>query len=161
MKKLMKVAGVIAGVVVLGAAMATSASAQRPALTQDVDNPGRNVFMLRGDTTSGGIVSFVVPATQRYVIEQFTVDCAVPTTTYILDGELVTTIGGEIGFYHVPVHYTQNIGFGLNEYGGTGLGPIYADPGTAIDVLASVASRLTTDFRGCSFVLSGHVINNP
>jgi len=45
MKHFFQAVGVIAGVVVLSAAMATSASAQaRPALTQDVDNPGRNVL---------------------------------------------------------------------------------------------------------------------
>jgi len=82
------------------------------------------------------------------VSEQYTADCAVPTSTYILDAEVVTNVAGQIGFYHLPVHYTQNIGFGLAEYGGTGLGPIYADPGTTIDFLASVESRLTTDFVG-------------
>ncbi len=77
-----------------------------------------------------------------------------PTSTYILDTELVTNVGGTVGFYHAPVHYTENIGFGLVAYGGTGTGPFYADPGTTISVLATVASRATADFRGCSSLRS-------
>lgn len=156
-------AGLVLGVAVIAdRAVVKPVMAQvRAALVQNIDEPGRNVFTLRGDTSSGGLVSWVVPADKRYVIEQFTADCAVPTSTYILDDELVTVVGGTIGFYHAPVHYTENIGFGLNSYGGTGAGPIYADAGTTITALATVASRQTSDFRGCSFILSGHVINNP
>ena len=158
----------IAAAVVLGGAVLAEHTVVKPvlaqvraALTQNIDEPGRNVFTLRGDTTTGGIVSFTVPADKRYVIDKYTGDCATPTSTSILDVELVTNVGGLIGFYHAPVHYTENIGFGLNSFGGTGDGPIYADPATTISVLSTVASRATSDFRGCTFILSGHVINNP
>jgi hypothetical protein len=168
-------AGVIAGLLFAASAV-LSAPAQSPAqlaqldgvvsqlpviVTRDADNPGRNVFTLRKDTSTGGVASWTVPAAKRYVIEQFTVDCATPTSTSILDAELVTIVGGTTGFYHFPVHYAENIGFGLSRFGGTGAGPFYADPGTTISALANVASRSNADFRGCSFIVSGHVINNP
>jgi hypothetical protein len=157
-KILQLAAGLIASLTVFG----VTASAQaRPALTQDIDQPGRNVFSLRADVFDGGSTTFTVPAGKRYVIDRYTGDCATPNTTSLIDITVVTEVTGTNGFYRTPVHYTENVGFGLVRYGGSGEGPIYADPGTTIELSATVASAQSTDYRGCTFVISGHVINNP
>lgn len=162
MKKFRAVAGLVAGVVALASTPLPTASAQtRAALTQNIDEPGRNTFALRNDVFTGGSTTFTVPAGKRYVIDQYTGDCALPNSTSVIDVELVVTSQGVAAFYHTPVHYSENVGFGLARWAGTGLGPIYADPGTTISMAASTSVATAPDFRGCGFVITGHVINNP
>jgi hypothetical protein len=158
MKTLHMAACLIASVVLISG---TASPQVRPALTQDIDQPGRNTFTLRVDSTTSGVGSFTVPAGKRYVVDQYTGDCAVVNTASVLDVELVTSSNSVIGVYHAPVHYSENIGFGLVSYAGTGSGPIYADPGTTITVVVKNSTGLDSTFRGCSFVVTGHVINNP
>ena len=162
MKTLLMAAGVFAGVVLLAGVVVPTASAQvRPAVTQDVDQPGRNSLTLRTDVLSGGYVTFSVPAGKTYVIDQYTGDCAVPDGVSVVDVQLIVTNSGVNAFFHTPVHYVENVGFGLGRYGGTGSGPFYADPGSAITLIANASSGKPSDFRGCGFVVMGHLISNP
>jgi hypothetical protein len=161
-RKYMKVLQLAAGLIASFGVFGVAASAQaRPALTQDVDQPGRNVFTLRADPLSGGGASFAVPSNQRYVIDHYTGDCGSPSSTYMIDVELVTSSNGIIGIYHSPAHYTENVGFGLVRFGGTGDGPVYADPGSTIFINVHIASGNPSDYRGCALVVAGHFINNP
>ena len=69
MKNLLIAAGMAVGVVVLAGASVPAATAQvRAALTQNIDEPGRNTFALRNDVFTGGSTTFTVPAGKRLVL---------------------------------------------------------------------------------------------
>ena len=142
MKFLSMPLGVIAGIVVLGSTLTPAASAQaRPALTQDVDNPGRNTFLLRQDLYVGRSATFTVPAGKRYVIEQYTADCSTPDSDTLIDVELIAVSNLMVGMFHAPAHYSYSPStLSYARYAGTGLGPIYADPGTDITIYANRGS---------------------
>ena len=136
----------------------------RATLTQNVDEPGRNAFAFYQSNASDEpyYAQFKVPAGKRYVVEQYKATCDVVTTSYMTDVQAISTVGGDTSSADAPTHFIQaNGSFNgnpVNLYGGTGLGPVYGDPGTTITVYASAAAAPGSAIESCDFYISGHSI---
>lgn len=149
--------------VLLSLAAAAPAWAQRAALTQNVDEPGRNPFAvaLSGTPPNAYFASFVVPAGKRYVIDNYTATCDVQAghalTTVTLSG--ITT--GVASYLTTTAHYFQpdgsNGGVAVNAYTGSSQGPLYADPGSRV-YIEGRDDNFGSSVKSCSFNIAGHVI---
>jgi hypothetical protein len=130
----------------------------RAALMQNIDEPGRNAFGL-----SGQYGSFPVPAGQRYVIEQYTVQCDVDNTTSMSDITLLTTTNGVLVEASAVPHFVRSNG-GVNSHPinlwiGTGTGHFYADGGGVIGF--AVYTSAGGGIEDCYYSVSGYAIHNP
>lgn len=128
----------------------------RAALMQNVDEPGRNPFAV----SSGQNGEFAVPVGQRYVIEQYSVQCDVDNTTSMPDITLSNVTNGAFQKASAVAHYVQPNGF-VNDHAvaiwrGTGVGHFYADPGSSFFVAGSGSG-----IEDCSYSASGYAIHNP
>lgn len=138
----------------------------RAALVQSVDEPGRNAFAFYqiNSTSNPYFANFNVPAGRRYVVDQYKAQCDIVNTTYMSDAQIVSTVGGNTANSSAPAHLVQVNGLisgtPVNSYAGTGLGPIYADPGTTVTLFASAAAGTGgNNIKNCNFWISGHYIN--
>jgi hypothetical protein len=162
--KILAFAGVLALLGVVGKFYATPLLAQaRAALVQNVDEPGRHPIAL-GATVAASRVQWNVPATQRYVVEQFSANCDVLAGSSLSDLSLLVISSGTSLDLHASPHFVQpNGGVGgqaVNRWAGSGTARIYADPGGFIQIAATEASgndRITE----CTLSVSGYAINNP
>lgn len=137
----------------------------RAALVQNVDEPGRNAFAFyqNNSTLNPYFAQFSVPAGKRYVIQQYKAECDIVSTTSMSDVQVISTVGGNTSNASAPAHVVQfngNIsGQQVYAYAGTGLGPVYADPGTSVTVFASaVAGTGYTTIKDCNFWISGYSV---
>ena len=128
----------------------------RAALTQNIDEPGRNSFavLAQGSTLTFG--HWTVPAGKRYVVQNYSAFCEVAVGSSVNDIELNGISGGTQAFVSAPVHYYDT--FAYNIYVGTGQGPLYLDPNT--DFYLSVEPG-APKLKDCSFSVTGYAINNP
>lgn len=130
----------------------------RAAITQSVDEPGRNPFIFSHFTLSSQD-TFVVPAGQRYVVERFTADCFMQTGATLNDVTLVGVTGGlgaQMELTAVP--HPASLFF----YRATGEGPLYADPGSTLTITAVPSNgNGPASVRSCQFYITGHAIQNP
>jgi hypothetical protein len=163
-KRLITIATALALLVVLGCVFEKPLLAQiSAALTQNVDEPGRNPFALRLTPQPGifEVGNFVVPDGKRYVIEQFTAFCQVVSSTYMSDVILSATTGGTREFMSAPAFLNDmGSGTGIPTWGASGMTRLYADPGTTIALQANQASGFAASDT-CNFYVSGYIINNP
>lgn len=143
-----------------------TALAQRPIVTQSVDEPGRNTFVLAVQSFSPNpnYASFTVPAGKRYVVDHYTAQCSVAPSNPLTE-ILINVVSDGVAFIAtVAPHFTNTTigGAPTNWYSGTGTGPLYADAGTTIAMVTSTSSNAAAaEPNYCNFYVSGHVINNP
>lgn len=155
-RRLWSVAAFLAILAILGKFYAKPVLAEvRAALTQNIDEPGRNRFaLLQGGTTEG---VFTVPATQRYVLESVSFDCYIPASSTLLDVSLGGTTAGTNVLVSTTGGHVYDYGASLNAVRGTFAVRTYLDPGTEF-----VIDEHTYGAKGtCDFYVSGYAINNP
>ncbi len=132
----------------------------KPALTQNIDEPGRNAFAFTANA-SGGFASFNVPAGKRYVIDLYSVSCAFPAagSDYLTEATAEIYTQGVVISVEAPAHFEySNVNY--NFYAATGTGPLYADPGKPIFIIAN-AEKNSVFPVSCGINVTGHIINNP
>lgn len=140
--------------------VAPSLAQTRAALTQNVDEPGRNIFVLTGKSGPSGDFTFTLPPGKRYVIELYSGACAAKQGVTVVDLHIdATALGVTATFSTASPHFQVNLGMGDKLFGGTGQGPIYADPGTQVVMHAGSATGAEVYY--CNYYLSGHTIANP
>jgi hypothetical protein len=155
--KLIAFAGVVAVLLAFAKIYEKPLLAQvRAALTQDSDAPGRHVF---GFQDFGGSPFFIVPADRRYIIDQYSGECS--TTGSMTEVAIDTIAGGTpVEFATGSAHFYATVG-GVpvqSGYRATGVGPIYADPGTTVQLRAA-GTGLTSNF--CDYFVTGHYVLVP
>jgi hypothetical protein len=138
----------------------------RAALVQSVDEPGRNPLELSQDT-SANQVFWIVPAGQRWVIENYTARCAVVKSQSMTDVTLFyEDKKGALYDLSAPAHLdtpnltTDPVGV-VNVWAATGQGPMYVDPGVAVLIHTETTDPAGSPALDCRFSLMGHIINNP
>lgn len=153
--KLIMIAGALALVVILARVFEKPLVAQiRAALTQNIDEPGRNPFAFQAPGLNER--AFYVPAGKRYVIQQATVECLVPNSTYMTGIRVIAHTGDANNIATAPAHQEESY---IGKWGGTATTSLYADSGAEIYVEAVFAANVPSD--GCEFYISGYAINNP
>ena len=165
-RKLWTLSAVLALLAIIGKFYAKPVLAQvRAALVQSVDEPGRNTFALSGtnDTLNPYFQTFTVPAGKRYIVDQYTATCDVVASTSLTQVEIDTSVGGVTTFTSSPAHPVQVNGYvsgtQVYNYEASGLGPVYADPGTSITLFANAAAGTGgSTIKDCYFTIQGHYI---
>lgn len=159
--KLIIIAASLALAVVLARVFEKPLVAQiRAALVQNVDEPGRNPFAIRN---AGTQFEFRVPAGKRYVVENFSALCNVPSSKVMTHIELEASLsesllGDEVAY--APASFSSGpVSDGSRYYVASGTTHFYANAGTAIDVYSQNAGG--GPGNNCDFSVSGYVINNP
>ena len=133
-----------------------SNTAASPLFVRDVDEPGRNAYVVfvcqSTESPCGGVT---VPAGNRYVIEQLAGECQVGTGAHIYGFRLHASLNGADHVYPVREDISADSGGGQTT---TGFffqpARIYADGGTQLSVTFA-------DLGGsafCGVTLSGHLV---
>ncbi len=136
----------------------------RAALVQNVDEPGRNPFAFSETASGDGGAVFNVPAGKRYVVQQFSEACqrnrGTPAVVFLSGRTNSTSV-----FLFAPATVTPNgtspNGASSYLYSATGTTPLYADPGSTLQIAIETDILSSTELASCSFSVSGYVINNP
>ena len=157
--KLLTAAGALAVLALVAHFLGKPLMAQvRAVLVQNIDEPARNPFSVSAIGNGGGFTlpsaTFSVPATSRYIIQQYAVQCNVSSGAPLAALTLTATSRNVAQSAFTP-------GFPLFVPGGSaasGNTHLYADPGTPINLVADVPFVTST---GCTFYVSGYSVNLP
>lgn len=136
-----------------------SNTAATPLFVRDVDEPGRNAYVVyvcqNTESPCGGVT---VPVGNRYVIEQVAGECQVGTGSTIYGFRLHAWLNGADNVYPVRNNISAESGGGQTT---TGFffqpARIYADGGTEL----SVAFAGVGGSAFCGVTLSGHLVPMP
>lgn len=136
-----------------------SNTAATPLFVRDVDEPGRNAYVVRVcQSTISPCGGVTVPVGSRYVIEQVAGECQVGTGSTIYGFRLHAWLNGAENVYPVRNNISAESGGGQTT---TGFffqpARIYADGGTEL----SVAFAGVGGSAFCGVTLSGHLVPMP
>lgn len=152
--RLLTFAGGLALLALLGHFYAKPLLAQvRAALTQNVDEPGRNPFKVSLLSDASGTASFTVPAGKRYVIEDISGFCS---STTVLDYFVIQPSPDEDVL--VPLYRTSVV---ANSYFTNAFVKTYGEPGSTVTVQTGPFGATGSAGGACLYNLWGYSINLP
>lgn len=146
----------------------TGNTATNPLLVRNVDDPASHpIALLIGNADSVGLyfAQWTVPATRRYVIEEFYAGCSVDTTASMTDASVRVFGGGTVtaNASAAPRFIEPNgsiSGHAVNLWSASAVTRLYANPGDTISFRVDDTSG-SSSVRECTLSLSGYAVDVP